>query len=223
MKNGYVLVCAIGSLLSCASESYSQSGSIGASPNPCQISVGQSVCTSLISWTSQDTTQVQVWISENGAPETNFATSNSGPASQDAPWIQGPPNTYNFRLYDYSSGSRGALLGSVTVTGNPPPTTGTISAVPSPCILYFNQTTCSTTITWNASGVTQVQVWVSDNGAPPTNFATSGSGQHSQIAPWIQYRPAPGGYTFYLYNCSSGTCDTNNPLDFVGVFAQYCF
>jgi hypothetical protein len=54
----------------------------------------------------------------NGAAETAFVGSGvGGPYYQDASWIQGPPNSYVFTLYDYSSGSRGASLGSKTVTG----------------------------------------------------------------------------------------------------------
>jgi len=95
-----------------------QSGAISANPNPCTIAGGQSVCTTTISWYSQGVSQVEVWVSLNGAPESEFAlTSAGGTYYEDAPWIQGPPNSYVFNLYDYSSGSRGALLASKTVTG----------------------------------------------------------------------------------------------------------
>jgi len=102
---------------------YSQSGSISAAPNPCTIYYGQIVCSSTIFWSSQNTSVVQVWISFNGGAETNFASSGSGGTySQSAPWIQqAPPNTYVFRLYDYSTGSRGALLGSTNVFANTSP------------------------------------------------------------------------------------------------------
>jgi hypothetical protein len=95
-----------------------QSGMISGSPNPCIIAGGQSLCTSTISWSSSGTSQVQVWVSVNGGAESNFGTTGvGGPYSEDAPWIQGPPNSYVFNLYDYSSGSRGALLASTSVTG----------------------------------------------------------------------------------------------------------
>jgi hypothetical protein len=97
---------------------YAQSGTVSGSPNPCTIAGGQTVCTTTISWFSQGSSQVQVWISLNGAPESEFAlTSAGGPYSQAASWIQGPPNSYVFNLYDYSSGIRGARLASTTVTG----------------------------------------------------------------------------------------------------------
>lgn len=94
-----------------------QSGMISGSPNPCTIPGGQSVCTTTASWSSSGTSQVQVWVSLNGGAEAAFATSGTGGAYQNATWIQGPPNSYAFNLYDYSSGSRGALLASTTVTG----------------------------------------------------------------------------------------------------------
>jgi len=104
--------------LICASHASGQVGSIDANPNPCTIPGGQYVCNTTISWSSQGTSEVQVWASLNGGAESAFASSGvGGPYNQSASWIQGPPNSYVFRLYDYSGGSRGALLASRTVTG----------------------------------------------------------------------------------------------------------
>jgi hypothetical protein len=116
------ILCLLGHVLS-VSSAYSQSGSISAAPNPCTIYYGQIICSTTISWSSQSTSQVQIWVSFNGGAETNFATSGSGGTyNQSAPWIQqAPPNTYSFRLYNYSTGSRGALLGSVNVFANTSP------------------------------------------------------------------------------------------------------
>lgn len=99
-----------------APSSFAQTGSINGSLNPCTISGGGTTCTTTISWMSSGISQVQVWVSLNGATATNFATSVAGAFNQAAPWIQAPPNSYIFTLYDYSSGSRGANLASITVT-----------------------------------------------------------------------------------------------------------
>lgn len=96
---------------------HAQTGSVSASPNPCVIAGGGTQCTSLISWTSSGVSAVEVWVSDQGGAEARFATYGSGTYSQNATWILPAPHSYVFTLYDYSSGTRGATLGSKTVTG----------------------------------------------------------------------------------------------------------
>jgi hypothetical protein len=94
-----------------------QSGWISASPNPCVIPQGQSSCTTTLTWSSSQTQLVQVWVSVSGGSEVLFASSGGGgPHSQSAPWIQASGLIYSFRLYNYSSGTRGALLSLIEVT-----------------------------------------------------------------------------------------------------------
>lgn len=105
------------------------SGVITASPNPCLIAVGSNVCTSFISWSTQNVTTGRVYVTNTaGDPEKLFGEATSF-NNDPAPWIKANI-VYTFRLYDYSSGARGALLSSVAVTGIPqtvpPPATGTI-------------------------------------------------------------------------------------------------
>lgn len=95
---------------------FAQTGSISGSLNPCTIAGGGTICTSTISWNSSGTTAVDVWVSQNGGSEVLFGSSGPGLNSAAAPWI-GASNSYAFNLYDYSSGSRGAMLASTTVTG----------------------------------------------------------------------------------------------------------
>jgi hypothetical protein len=178
-------------------------GSISGSPNPCGIPQGQSTCSSTITWSSQGASVVQVRLSMDGAPTTNFATSGAGgPYSQGAPWIQAG-HTYVFYLYDYSSGSQGAQLALVQVTGATIGT-GTISAnPPNSCTILGGQTTCTAQISWSSQNTSQVQVWVTFNNGPETNFASSGSGgPYSQNATWIQ---ATAVYSFKLYSYSGST------------------
>ncbi len=89
-----------------------QTGSISASPNPCSISPGQTLCTSTLTWSSQGAALVAVFV--NG---TLFAESGGGgPYVETAPWIQAGAS-YVFTLYNYSGGNKGAAIQSVTVTG----------------------------------------------------------------------------------------------------------
>jgi len=107
-------------------------GIISAIPNPCSVPVGSSVCTTTVSWSSQNTSEVQVWVSVNGGTESLFASSGvGGTYAADAPWIQ-PNNAYSFVLYAYQAGARKQTLQATPqVTGTVPP--------PGTCIGYYNQ------------------------------------------------------------------------------------
>ena len=95
------------------------SGTIAANPNPCRITAGKT-CTSHITWTTQGVTHARVYVVDShqrGKREQEFGTSLECAGQKcRAPWIE-EGNNYVFTLYDYSSGSRGAALSSVTVTG----------------------------------------------------------------------------------------------------------
>jgi len=116
-------------------------GTISASPNPCTLASAGGVCTSNITWDTDNATAAQVWTT------SLFASSLSG--SQSAPWIGAAGST--FTLYDYSSGSRGGELDSVTVTGlyTPlSPITVSLTANPTSMTLPTN----STQLTWTTTG-----------------------------------------------------------------------
>jgi hypothetical protein len=193
-------------------------GSIAASPNPCTVGAGASSCSSAITWTSQNVTQARVYLTVNGS-ELLFvtATSCAGQACA-APWIS-PGSTFTFTLYDYSTGSRGATLGSVNVTGQAqssgPGGTGSIAATPNPCMAGAGGAACTSAITWTTQNVTQARVYVSVNGSE-TLFATATAcGGQACAAPWIQ----PGvSYVFTLYDYSTGSRGAT--LGSVGVSAQ---
>jgi hypothetical protein len=89
------------------------SGTISASPNPCLIGAG-GLCSTTISWGTQNAAGVEITVQMPGGPEVLFAGGPSG--SANAPWIANSPSHYTFRLYDRSSGSR-VLLSSVSVSG----------------------------------------------------------------------------------------------------------
>lgn len=94
------------------------SGSINADPNPCTILQNQTTCTSNVTWETQNVTSALVFVSLNGGPESLFGSSLScSGASCPAGFITAQPDYYDFNLYNYSMGSRGALLDTVRVTG----------------------------------------------------------------------------------------------------------
>ena len=95
------------------------SGVIAAEPNPCRIGPGQRVCTSQITWMTQNVTHAKVIVKsegKKGSKEHEFSGSLSCQAPKcPAPWIR-PDTRYVFKLYDFSSGAQGRELGVVTVT-----------------------------------------------------------------------------------------------------------
>ena len=83
---------------------------------------------------------------------------------------------------------------SVTVTVRPKPP-GSISASPNPCKILPGSNTCTSTISWSATGTNGTLVEVDHL---IRAFATSGA-TGSQDAPWIQEAPQHS-YTFELYD-----------------------
>ena len=98
------------------------SGIIAAEPNPCRIPPGEKMCTSHITWTTQNVTRAKVFVKSEGREsikENEFGASLACESRRcRAPWIR-PETRYVFKLYDWSRGDRGRELGSVTVTAEP--------------------------------------------------------------------------------------------------------
>jgi hypothetical protein len=95
------------------------SGEISAHPNPCRIRPGETMCTSHITWLTNDVARAKVIVVHQGARGMEHANFGDSLTCENercrAPWIR--PNTeYIFTLYDFSSGRRGPALASVTVT-----------------------------------------------------------------------------------------------------------
>jgi hypothetical protein len=91
-------------------------GTITASPNPCHIAAGKVDCTTYLTWSSTGP-HARVYVSSTGkdnSGEREFATGHARD-KVSATWI-GAGTTYTFTLIDWSSGSRGRNLASVTVT-----------------------------------------------------------------------------------------------------------
>jgi hypothetical protein len=99
-------------------------GVIAATPNVCLASSDSASCSSAITWTTQNVSAARVYVLEDGVEALFASALECAGQSCTAPWIR-PEHTYQFTLYDYSSGGRGALLAAVAVNaaspGLPPP------------------------------------------------------------------------------------------------------
>ena len=157
-----------------------------------------------------------------GQPFTlSWNTTNAGSASIDQGVGTVTPNASDSRTLTPSEGTHTYTItaskaacsdatDSVTVTVRPKPTNPSITASPNPCKILPGSNTCTTTISWSATGTNGTLVEVDHM---TRAFATSGA-TGSQDAAWIQEAPQHS-YTFELY-------DYNNRikgalLDSVGV------
>jgi hypothetical protein len=83
---------------------------ITASPNP--VTTGEGSGTTTITWNTGDGAAGQVYVSEDGGPETLFSAGPTG--SVPAPWIR-QGKTFDFRLYAGTEHAKG--LAKIRVTG----------------------------------------------------------------------------------------------------------
>jgi hypothetical protein len=93
------------------------SGTISANPNPCVIEHHQKMCTTYLTWSTQNVRHARVFVVSEGSKgreESQFSGSHFCESCR-APWIERRP--YTFTLYDFSRGDRGRALSSVTVSG----------------------------------------------------------------------------------------------------------
>ncbi len=122
-------------------------GSISATPNPCQIPVGQSSCTVNISWTTNNASQPGLFW---GSTLVGYGT--SGTYSPNLIKTGG----YTFTLRANYADATSTELASVTAYATAPQQpTGSISASPSPCSIPTFDTTCSATIAWQSTNAPQ--------------------------------------------------------------------
>ena len=115
MRKSYWLMFVAGLVL--AGPAHAAQGTISADPNPCKIEAGKRHCTTYLTWSVEGTSAARVMVEaegRKGAREREFAN-GTGQSRTPADWIA-EGTTYKFTLYDWSSGKKGAALGSVTVT-----------------------------------------------------------------------------------------------------------
>ena len=104
-------------LAAMAGSAWAASGTISAEPNPCRVEAGKRHCTTYISWRTEGTAHARVLVKAEGrkaAPEREFANSVAERRAV-ADWIA-EGTTYLFTLCDWSAGSRGAVLATVSVS-----------------------------------------------------------------------------------------------------------
>ena len=75
---------------------------------------------------------------------------------------------------------------------------GSIAAIPNPIRVAAGQTLGVTTLTWQATGVSQVQIRVGSPTGPAMTGIDKATGS-AVTGPWV-----PNGMTFYLQDASSG-------------------
>lgn len=145
-------------------------GTVTATPNPCDIAMGSTTCSTTVSWNSNNS-GASVWVTDlnnNGAQL--FANGQSG--AQAATWITAAGSRFHLKV-----GSQ--TLNTVDVLGNaPPPPSGSISGTPNPCTIAPGTTSCLITVNWSSVNAPTAAVWVSDlnnNGMAPYGSTPSGS------------------------------------------------
>jgi len=118
VKRSLILIALLGAgILALPLPGQEPSGTISANPNPCVIERHQKMCTSSLTWSTQNVRHARVYVVSEGSggrKESQFSGSRSCESCK-APWIERRP--YTFTLCDYSRGDRGRALSSVTVSG----------------------------------------------------------------------------------------------------------
>src|SRR5262245_9174701 len=82
-----------------------------------------------------------------------------------------------------------------------------LTVSPNPCVIPNGASECATTVSWEASDMTQGQVWVSIDGVPWGLFACGTTG--NEQAPWISTGHR---YEFSLYAAEDCSPETKGAL-----------
>ncbi len=182
-------------------------GSISA--NNCQLETGQSTCSTDVTWSSNDVSDVCVWRLGPGLTPAKFACLPSGSQSYSYVDVTGKSLELRYGSQNYSNS---ILLDSITVyAANPGPPSGTIAA--ENCILSLSQNSCNIDVDWNTSNAFEVCVWESGPGISDTKIACQSSG-NQLVSVGLTER------TFELrYDSSSSDINNSTLLDAVTVRA----
>lgn len=152
---------------------------ISASPNPCTIASGQSLCKTTVSWKVATGTTADICVSANGGADQLFATTGSN-GSKDATWIAASA-TYTFKLRIPAGKCSGRIVGSVDVKAIG--IKNAISAAPNPCVFEPGKTLCTSKISFSTDRAS-AEVCVSVGSGSSALFARF-AGSTSKDAPWI--------------------------------------
>ncbi len=185
-------------------ESVEPSGSIAASPNPCQISLGESSCPVEVDWDSQHAQSVCVWrIHPSGTPSPAKWRCGSVGVGESFPSLDEDGRTLELRANSSGTYADSDLITSVSVTAVPPPDpSGSLSASPNPCTIPVGDTSCSVNVDWSSQDADSVCVWrIHPSGSPsPTKWKCGGSGADESF-PYVD----EDGRTLELRANSSGS------------------
>jgi len=174
-------------------------GAITANPNPITLAAGKLVGRTTVSWQATGVTQVQIRVgSPTGTPFTGFM--NPTGSAETGDWVSDGLVFYLQDASDGNSAGSAKTIASVRVSVSSPnvPKTASIAANPNPIVVGAGQTLGATTLNWQATGVTQVQVRVGSPTGPPMTgiFASNGS---ASTGVWV-----PDGMIFYLQDATGG-------------------
>lgn len=201
----------------CLAPAWGATGKITANPSTCTIPAGAHKCTVYVTWSTEGAQHARVFVSGTGKsklPEREFVSGRACEGQKcPASWIE-EGTTYVFTLYDYSTGSRGAVLGSTEVRAAGAPgkaapaagASGTLKVTPNPCRIPAGKKECTVYVTWSAQGVQHAKVYVAGEGVKTIGereFASSRSCEGQKCpATWIEPNER---YTFTLFDTSTGS------------------
>ena len=193
---GEIYVVGLGGTLSRIINTDTRTGSISASPNPIQVCDGSGLGVTTLTWQSTGTTNVQVRVgSPNGSEFASTGPSFSAPTGKWA--SQG----MQFFLQDVSGGRPLTSLNTLAIVTVNLATngcrTGSISANPNPIQVCDGSGLGATTLSWQSTGTTNVQVRV---GSPSgSEFASTGPSFTAPTGKWVSQ-----GMQFLLQDVSGG-------------------
>jgi hypothetical protein len=176
-------------------------GQDGFTATPITLAAGQNFGSTTLTWRTSTASRVQIRV---GSPVGTPMTGLEGPtgSAQTGNWVT---DGMMFYLQDASDGDSSGPLKTIATmraqvnsTNSSGRRAGAIGATPNPIFLGAGQTSGTTRISWQAVGVTAVQIRVgSPTGTPMTGLeGLSGS---AVTGNWVT-----NGLTFYLQDASSG-------------------
>jgi hypothetical protein len=198
-------------LLGALGPAWAATGTISANPNPCEIVPGAHECTTYVTWSTEGVQHARVYVraeGKGGTPEREFAAETAC-AKCGASWIEAGAQ-YIFTLVDFSTGNRGAVLATATVTALNGPAvradgmSGVIVATPNPCRIPPGKVDCTAILSWSTAGAEHARVYVTLEGGKPSPEREFGTGRSCEkcTASWI----AEGArYLFTLYDWTTGS------------------
>ncbi len=175
-----------------------RTGSLSAAPNPIQVCDGSGFGRTTLSWSSTETSVVEVRV---GSPDgLLFTRGNASGGATTGKWVG---EGTQFFLQDVSGGrplTSVNTIATVTVgltTAGCDGRTGSITANPNPIQVCDGSGYGATTLSWQSTGTTTVQVRVgSPSGALFTHAGPTGS---ATTGPWVGH-----GTQFFLQDVSGG-------------------